>query len=460
MSKAVLLPRAALSVIVTSSLFVAINAFSLDARSAVTADEAQKLHTTLTPFGAERAGNKDGSIPAWTGVMVKGAEAVDGKRPDPFANEKPLYSVTKENVDRYAEKLSDGQIELFRKYPEYRIDVYPTHRTGMAPQWVYDATFKNATSAKLEAGNMRVVGAYGGIPFPIPKSGDEVLWNHLLRYGPVADISDSNQWAVTSDGKPVLLESGKLYVQRPYYVKDGNDKFDGYYWKGYIVNSAPAVKAGEAILEWNAIDRADRVDPAWTYLPGQRRVRKLPVAAYDTPVPTTSGFSTFDELNLFLGAPDRYDWKLIGKKEMIVPYNENKTLQVHDDAQLLGKHFINPDHVRWELHRVWVVDATLRSGKRHEIPHKRFYFDEDTWTAVLEDGWDANGQLVKTYWQWLAVVPEAEGVLPIAFGDYDLLRGGYLTENITGSKREQFVIPSKGLPDNMFTADAMAAAGQ
>jgi hypothetical protein len=434
-------------------------AFSVSAQSAVSADEAEQLKGTLTPLGAEKAASKDGEIPAWTGAEVKGGEPSNGHRSDPFATEKPLYSVTAQNLAQYADKLTDGQQALLKKYPDYRIDVYPTHRTGIAPQWVYDSTYKNATTAKLEVGNLKVTGAYGGIPFPIPKSGDEALWNHLLRWSPAADVIDYNHYAVTADGNRVLLASGKVYEQRPYYVKGAADKFDGYYWKIYQVNAAPALRAGEATVGWNAIDRADGVDPAWTYLPGQRRVRKLPVAAYDTPVPATSGFSTFDEINVFLGAPDRYEWKIVGKKEMIVPYNVDKALQVKDE-QLLGKHFINPDAVRWEVHRVWVVDAQLKAGKRHQIPHKRLYLDEDTWTAVLADGWDANGQLWKSYWQWLMTMSDAPGALPTSFGSYDLLSGAYLAENLMGSRQTQYAIPAQGLSNDMFTADAMAASGQ
>lgn len=433
--------------------------YSLSAHAAVSTAEAEKLKSTLTPMGAEKAGSKDGAIPTWTGAEIKGGQAVDGKRSDPFANEKPLYSITALNMAQYADKLTDGQQALLKKYADYRIYVYPTHRTGIAPQWVYDATFKNATSAKLEASNLKVENAYGGVPFPIPKSGDEAIWNHLLRYAPPADVIAYSHYAMTSDGGRVLLSSGKVYELRPYYIKGGAEKFDGYFWKIYQVNSAPALRAGEAMVGWNAIDRADRVDPVWTYLPGQRRVRKVPLAAYDTPVPATSGFSTFDEINLFGGAPDRYEWKLLGKKEMIVPYNTNRALQVKDE-QLLGKNFINPDAVRWEVHRVWVLDAQLKSGKRHQIPHKRIYLDEDTWTGVLADGWDANGQLWKSYWQWLMTMSDAPGALPTTFGSYDLLKGGYLAQNVLGSNKAQYTIPAKAFDDGMFSAEAMAAAGQ
>ncbi|WP_321812251.1 MULTISPECIES: DUF1329 domain-containing protein [unclassified Burkholderia] len=432
---------------------------NMGAYAAVGAEEAGKLKATLTPMGAEREGSKDGAIPAWTGEIIKGGDTSGGKRSDPFANEKPLYSITPQTMAQYSDKLTDGQQALLKKYPDYRIDVYPTHRTGVAPQWVYDATFRNATSAKLEAGNLKVAGAYGGIPFPIPKSGDEAIWNHLLRWSPGGDVSGVSHYQVTADGGKVLLSSGKLYEQRPYYVKDGADKFEGYYYKVYAVTSSPALHAGEANVGWSEIDRSGTLDPAWTYLPGQRRVRKLPVAAYDTPMPASSGLTTFDELNVFSGPTDRYEWKIVGKKEMIVPYNVNRALKVSDE-KLVGKRFIDPDAVRWEVHRVWVIDAQLKAGKRHQVPHKRFYLDEDTWTVVLADGWDAKGQLWRTYWQWLIAMPDAPGAIPTTFGQYDLLGSTYIIENALGSARPQYEIPPQGLHGDMFTADAMAAAGQ
>ena len=158
-------------------------------------------------------------------------------------------------------------------------------------------------------------------------------------------------------------------------------------------------------------------------------------------------------------ALDRYDWKIVGKKEMIVPYNVNRALQFKPD-QLLGNHFIDPDAVRWEVHRVWVVDAQLKADKRHQIPHKRFYLDEDTWAAVLEDGWDANDQLVKAYWQWLVAMPDVPGAIAYQFGSYDLLRGGYLAQAVVSTGGTQYEVHAEGFSNDMFTADAMAAAGQ
>ena len=119
--------------------------------AAVSADEVAKLKTDLTPFGAEKAGNKDGSIPAWAGGYTTpiAGDKVGGRRGDPFSGEKPLFSITAKNADQYADKLTDGVKAMLKKYPDsYRLDVYKTQRTAAAPQWVYDNTAKNAVRAQ------------------------------------------------------------------------------------------------------------------------------------------------------------------------------------------------------------------------------------------------------------------------------------------------------------------------
>jgi Protein of unknown function (DUF1329) len=171
--------RSLVSGLLSSAMMVAVVA-----HAGVTPEEAAKLKTTLTPMGSERAGNADGSIPAWTGGYTTVPAGYQSGQPriDPYASEKPLYSITAQNMDAHAAKLTEGNKAMLKKYPTYRIDVYPTHRTASAPQWVYDNTFKNATRAKTPNMGGTVEGAYGSYPFPIPKTGNEVLWNHLLRW--------------------------------------------------------------------------------------------------------------------------------------------------------------------------------------------------------------------------------------------------------------------------------------
>src|SRR5437016_1340874 len=155
---------------------VACAAFS---HAAVSAEEAKQLGTTLTPFGAEKAGNKEGTIPEYTGGLttpppgfVKGPGAKT--RPDPFPEDKPLFSIDAKNMDKYADKLTEGAKAMMKKYPNFRIDVYPSRRTVAYPQSVLDNTLKNATRCKtVEDGLAITPECAGGIAFPIPKTGYE-----------------------------------------------------------------------------------------------------------------------------------------------------------------------------------------------------------------------------------------------------------------------------------------------
>lgn len=446
--------------ILRKTLITAAIAFAVSpAIAAVSAEEAVKLRSELTPFGAEKAGNKDGTIPAWTGghtTPIPGDQP-GGRRGDPFKDEKPLFSINAENVDRYADKLTDGSKAMFKRYPEYRIDVYKTHRTAAAPQWVYDNTFRNATSAKLEGDLPR--GAYGGIPFPIPQNGAEAIWNHILRWRGTSWQFIVNQYQLTSDGRAVLTTDGIGDQQMPYYFENGSaEEFEkhGAFWLLRLINVGPPIRAGEAITGRVNVDGSK--DQAWVYLTGQRRVRKLPNPCCDTPTPATAGVMSFDEIEAFTGRIDRFDWNLVGKKEMYVPYNGNKLLQPTSDGEVLARHFLNPDHVRWELHRVWVIDATLRDGQRHQAPKSRYYCDEDTWQCLIADRWDANGQLWKTVWAHNFVAPDLPGTIGGAFGFNDLLSGTGFVGNLYNAKSQHYPLKPR-YPDSVFTPDAMAGEG-
>ncbi|KAB0622573.1 DUF1329 domain-containing protein [Castellaniella defragrans] len=428
------------------------------ATAAVSPEEAAKLKTELTPFGAEKAGNQDGSIPAWTGGYTTPQPDFKngGRRPDPFAGEKPLLSINAQNVDQYADQLTEGVKALIRKYPEtYRVDVYPTHRTAAAPQWVYDNTFKNATRAHITGNTLE--GAYGGIPFPIPKTGTEVMWNHLLHWRGTSFHVDVRGMQGTGDGKHVPTVFSSSDFQLPYYFEDGSpESFKGVFWMIRMMNYGPPIRAGEAIVGRESINPDN--SQTWVYLTGQRRVRKLPNACCDTPTPASAGVSMFDQTGVFNGRLDRFDWKILGKKEMIIPYNTNRALQ-RSYKDVLLPHHLNPDDVRWEKHRVWVIEATVAQGFRHQSPKRRYYVDEDTWVAVLADHWDANDQLWQMGFSMPIVMPDLPATAPpMVFGFYDLLSGAWYYDSILNDAREQYKIMPR-YDDTVFTPEAMSGEG-
>ncbi len=428
------------------------------AQAAVTPEEAARLKSELTPFGAEKAGNKDGSIPAWSGGYTTPLPGFKngGRRGDPFANEKPVLSITAENMAQHASKLSEGTQALLRKHPKtFRVDVYKTHRTAAAPQWVYDNTLKNATSAKLD-GDL-VKDAFGGIPFPIPKSGKEVMANNELHWRGEAWRNDFRGYLGTASGQRVLSVEAVGEWQMPYYANGQADKFGGDYWLIRMVNSGPPVRAGEAIVGRQNLDQ-DKTG-VWVYLTGQRRVRKLPNACCDTPTPATGGVASFDEVDVFSGRMDRFDWKIVGKQELYIPYNSNRMHVPAKDGDLLLANHLNPDHVRWELHRVWVVEATLKAGQRHQAVKSRYYVDEDTWVAVLGDRWDANGQLWKTNWAHPVVMPDLPATTPMQqWGFNDLISGAWYASGVVNERNRHYEIVQRR-PDSFFTPEAMAGDG-
>lgn len=103
-------------------------------QAAVSADEAAKLKTTLTPLGAERAGNKDGTIPPWEGGYPVDNSYNSAAIPDLF-KDKPLLTITAQNADQYKDKLTEGTLGLLKKFPSFNVQVFPTRRTAAAPQW-------------------------------------------------------------------------------------------------------------------------------------------------------------------------------------------------------------------------------------------------------------------------------------------------------------------------------------
>lgn len=428
------------------------------AMAALSADEAKALGQTLTAIGADKSASKDGTIPAYTGGLTTppaGFKAGDGIRPDPFAAEKPRLSIDGKNLAQHAAQLTEGTKALLQKYPSMRVDVYPTHRSVAFPKWVGDNTAKNAVRAKTGNDGRSIDGAHAGFPFPIPKNGYEAMWNHLVRFNGSAYESRYRNLTVDASGRVTLATEGISNQEYPYW--DNARPTADTYWKIKLTYTGPARRAGEALMIIDPLDIGTKERRAWTYLPGQRRVKVAPDLAHDTPNPGTAGGNTFDDIFLFNGSMDRFDFKLVGKKEMIVPYNAYAAVYGAKQDDLLKPSHLNPDLVRWELHRVWVVEATLREGKRHVYAKRTFYLDEDSWAAVASDEYDARGQLYRAGFAYMAPSYDLPAPYTDMFGHYDLVARNY---SLTGFIAETGGLKhSKPLPEREWTADALAGAG-
>jgi hypothetical protein len=431
--------------------------------AAVSADEARQLGTTLTPTGAEKAGNKDGTIPEWTGGLTTVPakyEKGSNKRVDPFADEKPRLVITGKDVAAHADKLTEGTKELLKRYPTMRVDVYPTHRPVYFPARVVENTKKNATGSKIVDDGLGTENVLPGYAFPIPKSGYEAMWNHLFNYRGLGFSAKFDSWNVDSTGRPTLASTGEATYAWPNVdaKKTGVIKETDPFWHVKFQYLAPARRNGEALLIWDSANPLKQGRRGWLYLPGQRRVRLAPDIAYDTPNPGSAGATTYDDSSVFNGAMDRFDFKLVGKKEMYVPYSNYKLTYWAKAADVTSPGHVNPDMVRWELHRVWVVEATLKPGKRHIYQKRVFYLDEDSWVALASDQYDARGQLYRSGFSHSSFSYDVPAMWVDTQVFYDFTAGLYAVLGITGEY--QGVKYMSELPSETFwSPDQLAGTG-
>ncbi|PCD00210.1 DUF1329 domain-containing protein [Halopseudomonas pelagia] len=365
------------------------------AHGKVDSTQAAQLGNGLTPLGAERAGNAEGTIPAWTGGASAPAHYRLGMHhPDPYADEAALYQISHEHTEQNASLLPEGLRDLLERHPEYYLRVFPSRRSAAAPERVYEATRQNALNAELVENGNGITGAAAGIPFPIPQNGTEVIWNHILHYRGDQNHFINNQAVVINGNANLIKRDRQIYYV---YGREGmtSAKLDNTLLHYKYTVTAPARLAGTSLVVEDPLDQIFTTRKAWRYSPDNRRVRRLPSLAYDSLQPDTSGLATADVVDSYNGAPDRYEWTLAGKREMLVPYN---SYAVHQKGipydQIVQAKTLNPELLRYELHRVWVVDANLRYGYTHPYVVRRFYIDEDSWQILAVDLRDKNGELI------------------------------------------------------------------
>ena len=413
----------------------------IEVQSSVPIDQARKLKNELTPVGAIRKGNADGSIPAW-----------NQKRSDKISHSQWLRGIEKEsaifiidnkNMDEYREFLSVGLQELLKRYPDtFNIPVYQSHRTAVYPQWLYDNAYKNALEAKITDSGEEVTFAWPGTAFPIPRTAKEVMWNHQLRWKGLFFKLDTIESIINTDGSFNIIQN-MLEVYSVYHNPDRAQKIDDWrytYYLSYI--KAPAKIAGGAYLSHESMKPVENPRQSWMYLAGQRRMRRSPVMGYDAPTFTSDGLRMMDEVDMFNGAMDRYDWRLEGVKEMYIPYNNGVLQQSLDKREsLFTPHHLNPKYTRYEKHRVWKVDAVLKPGKKHIYKRRTFYIDEDSWSVILVDIYDENDKLWRVP-QRYAVYYETVPVVMTALDSFsDLKKENYYIQGMPVEKIEHSMTP-------------------
>jgi hypothetical protein len=437
------------------------------APAAVPAAEAAQLGgDKLTCTGAERAGNSDGSIPAYSGKWLGAPPGIDPKKtpghdPDAYPDEKPLFTITAQNMAQYAERLSDGEKALLKRYPDtFRMPVYPSHRDFRYADWVCETLKKNATTATVIHDGVGVSAVTGAVPFPIPKTGSELQWNLQLPTRAWTEVATYDQGAVYANGN---IAWGRVSYKILAPVNDPKQRgsttevLSSYF---NVMTLLPERDKGSINVGWTPNDYDHNYIHTWGYNPGTRRVREAPEFGYDLPQ-GAGGFRTVDDDRLLNGSPERYDWKIVGKRELYIPYD---TWRLNDPkvkyADLLKtRGTINPDYMRYELHRVWVLQGDLKPGYRHLYKKRVIYMDEDSFHGVMADTYDGRGQLWRVgmvnYFYAYGMQAFHAGVSVY----HDLAEGAYVADRLINEQPDGAQLNEGGLTPNDFTPDAARRGG-
>ena len=378
-------------------------ALTFSAHAAMPEEEAALLGSdSHTCFGAERAGS-DSGVAEYSGKYFKewpGMQNPTGFEPGPYVGEEPMFTITASNWKEHKQHLTEGMQAMFEKYPKtFYMKVYPSHRDfRVDDDVVCRAAKENVSSARLVDDGLGVDAALGGPFFPFPKSGQEAIWNTMFAYRSwsedvIYDTADVYENGTVAWGKVDFMTYSPLGEKgRDTLIRTTDDTVAAYFFYKTLL---PARSSGEVAVGYQPLNFSKESTQAWQYQPGLRRVRKAPEVGFDYPVPP-AGLRTSDDDSGFNGSPERYNWKLIGKKDLYVPYHN---FRINDPAlkydQLTTPNTINPEFVRYELHRVWLIEGTVKDGFRHIYNKRILYADEDGWLTLTADAWDQQDQMFR-----------------------------------------------------------------
>ena len=445
-----------------SVLMASMMAISTATMAAATPEQVAALGNTLTPVGAEKAGNAAGTIPEWTGGLPTDAAPVseNGFVSNPFAEDKPLFVITAQNYQQYADNLAPGQIAMFERYPEtFKMPVYESRRSVSMPDAVYSATRDNAANTKLVADGYGLENYKLANAFPIPANGLEVVWNHITRFRGEAFQRVVVQATPQVNGSYTIVRFNEDYVIPQGLADFTPGTMDNilYYFKQQVTD--PSRLAGNVLLVHETINQVETPRMAWIYNAGQRRVRRAPQVSYDGPGTASDGMRTSDNLDMYNGAPDRYNWELKGKKEMYIAYNSYKLGSPEQQySDIIQAGHLNSDLTRYELHRVWEVEATVKPDQRHIYAKRHMFVDEDSWQAAHIDHYDGRD----TMWR----IAEAHSLhrykdqVPGYAAEtlYDVLAGRYLVMGLSNEEESGYNYQHQASASD-FTPAALRQAG-
>ncbi len=419
-------------------------------------------------IGAITEGSENGNIPSWQGGLTKHEKSDGGHHVDPFSEESPLFIINKDNAQDYANAIPKGSLALLKAYPgTFNIPVYRSHRTARYPDWYYDNTSQRPDT-RIEKDGSSLINGYPGVAFPAPKTGLEAIWNHLTRWRGQSIERTFLDAIVYSNGEKQLTRSKQnVSFELFRYLEPSDwkprlsdqDRQVLLYYHSLVIE--PARLAGGSLLAIDYVDQHSRPRKAWSYDVGQKRVMRMPYITHDNSALMSESLRTADDTDMFNGSPERYDWNLVGRKEMLVPYN---AYRVSDPSisyeELLSPLHLNPLLTRFEYHRVWVIEAKLKRQFQHIYSSRTFYIDEDSWSILQADQYDNQGRIWRINMCHYKLYYEVPANFCAAEVSHDLKRKAYYVSGLTNEERNSGDISQPNPPTTQFTPAALRAAAK
>ena len=321
---------------------------------------------------------------------ISGYNSNNGEYKDPFIEDSILFKITKDNYLDYEKYLTPGQIKMFTTYGStFFMNIYPSRRSCAVPNEVLELS-KNGNAKLVDEGE-GIEGTVGSIPFPNASEPLHHIWNHILRYRGVDIEGGSPYYIVNYDGEK-FKGAGKAIAKNYWNPFVSNKK--GLQGKIMSKVTEPPRLADAGILVIESLNARATPRRAWVYSPATRRVRRAPNLAYDNYNSFSQGLTTVDSYDGFNGAKDRYNWSSGGTVLKLMPYNNYKFYNTEHEKTLTALH-VNQEYLRYELVKVNIVNADLKDGMRHVLPHRIMYFDFDSHNFIAEDIYDGQKNLIR-----------------------------------------------------------------
>ena len=355
---------------------------------------------------------------------------------NPFIDDEIQLEINISNYENYLAYLTEGQIAMFETYPEtFVMYIYPSRRSCAVPNEVYDLS--KSGNANMIADGEGVDGVVGSIPFPDASEPLHHVWNHILRYRGVDIVGGAPYYVVNPDGS-MTQGAGEAIAKNCWnpFVKESY--CEGL--QGMLMQKVthPPRLADASLLVIESLNALDSPRKAWVYDPGTRRVRRAPNIAYNYLGSATQGLSTADSFDGFNGAKDRYNWTNVGTELKFMPYNVYDFYNA-DRKEVLTNFHVNQKYMRYELVKVNIVRADIKSDKRHIYPHRVMYFDADSYGMISEEVYDGKKEIMNYRELPLMNFYDEPACLAVHSATYNFATRRYLLNNVRSSEIDKII---------------------